>query len=273
MSASEAPRRIVVTGSADGLGLELARQLAAAGHLVVVHGRDEHRAEQARDAVPGALDAVAGDLASVAQTRALAEQISRLGPFHAVVHNAAVGFRDARLLTGDGIEHVFAINVLAPYVLTCLVPAPPRLIYLSSGLHRQGDPEPADLSWERRAWNGMQAYSDSKLYDVMLAFAVARLWPQTLSNAVEPGWIATKMGGAGAPGDLAQGVATQLWLVTSDDPAATVRGELFHDRRRQPAHGAAGDIERQERLLDVCEQISGVHFPGRDEKVVGSEVL
>ena len=73
---------------------------------------------------------------------------------------------------------MFAINVLAPYLLTALVPAPERLVYLSSGMHFGGDPDLTDLQWERRRWNGAQAYSDSKLWDTMLAFAVARRWPR-----------------------------------------------------------------------------------------------
>ena len=116
-----------------------------------------------------------------------------------MIHNAGVGFREPRIETGDGLEHVFVINVLAPYLLTALIAPPARLVYLSSGMHRGGDPDLSDLQWARRRWNGAQAYSDSKLFDTVLAFAVARRWPGVLSNAVEPGWVATKMGGPGAP--------------------------------------------------------------------------
>lgn len=255
--------RFFVTGSADGLGLELARRLDAAGHEVVVHGRNEARARDARSAVPGALAALAGDLSSITQTRALAERAHELEPFDGVVHNAAVGFRERRQLTEDGIEHVFAVNVLAAYLLTALLVPPDRLIYMTSGLHRNGAPRLDDLAWERRRWDGMQAYADSKLLDVVLAFAVARLWPDVFSNAVEPGWIATKMGGPGAPGSLAEGVDTQFWLATSDDPAALVTGRLFHDRRQQQAHPAAYDHSFQDELLRVCEQVSGVSLPRR----------
>ena len=118
-----------------------------------------------------------------------------IGSVNAVIHNVGVGYREPRHETADGLEHVFAVNVLAPYVLTALIARPERLVYLSSGMHYGGDPDTSDLQWQARRWNGSQAYSDSKLFDVVLAFAVSRLWPDVLSNAVEPGWVATRMGG------------------------------------------------------------------------------
>jgi NAD(P)-dependent dehydrogenase (short-subunit alcohol dehydrogenase family) len=256
--------RVLITGSADGLGLELGRELEAGGHEVVLHGRSAERAAEAAAAVPGALGAVAGDLASVSQTKQLAAQARELGPYDSVVHNAGVGFRESRQVTEDGVEHVFAVNVLAPYVLTALVPAP-RLIYLSSGLHQRGDPDLDDLPWERR-WDAMQAYCDSKLLDVVLAFAVARLWPEVISSAVEPGWIATKMAGAGAPGTLEEGVQTQLWLLTSGAAEAQRSGQLFSRRAPVSAHRRAGDPGLQDQLLGACEQVSGVSLPAEPER-------
>ncbi len=127
------------------------------------------------------------------------------------------------------------MNTLAPYILTALIERPKRLVYLSSGLHQSGDISLQDLTWEHRAWRGLQAYSDTKLHDVLLAFAVARHWPDVFSNALEPGWVATKMGGAGATDDLDAGHRTQVWLAVSDDPAAMVTGEYFyHMRPRTP---------------------------------------
>src|SRR4029079_7430885 len=95
--------------------------------------------------------------------------------------------------TEDGLPHVFAVNTLAPYILTALIRRPKRLVYLSSGLHQSGDASLKDLTWERRPWRGQQAYSDTKFHDVLLAFAVGRRWPEVLSNALEPGWVATQM--------------------------------------------------------------------------------
>lgn len=137
------------------------------------------------------------------RTRRVAEQVNALGRFNAVIHNAGVGYREPhRIETVDGLEHVFSINVLAPYLLTALITPPERLVYLSSGMHTGGNASLDDPQWITRRWNGTQAYADSKLFDVVLAFAVARRWPKVLSNALEPGWVPTKMGGPSAPDDL-----------------------------------------------------------------------
>ena len=253
--------RIFITGSADGLGRLAAWRLVALGHDVVLHGRDRDRAEQALRAVPGARTALEGDLASIEQTRELAGQANAAGPFQAVIHNAGV-YRPgaASRETVDGLDDVFAINALAPYLLTALIERPRRLIYLTSGLHQGGDSDLRDLQGRQRRWNGSQAYADSKLFDVVLAFAVARLWPQVLSNAVDPGWVPTKMGGPSALGDLEQGVATQVWLAVSEEPGAKVTGRYFYNKRTRPAHPAASDVTIQGAFLAACEQLTGVRL-------------
>jgi NAD(P)-dependent dehydrogenase (short-subunit alcohol dehydrogenase family) len=254
--------RVLVTGSADGLGRLAAMQLVREGHEVVLHARSEARGREALAAVPGAAGALAGDLASVAQTRALAERANEDGRFDAVIHNAALGYQVSQPgPTENGLASVFAVNVLAPYVLTALMTRPDRLIYLSSGMHTGGDPSLEDLGWRERGWNGVQAYSDSKLLDLVLAFAVARRWPEVLSNGVTPGWVATKMGGRGAPDDLELGADTQAWLAVSDDPDARVSGRYFYHRAERPAHPAASDPDVQEGLLAACAELSGVAFP------------
>lgn len=252
---------VLVTGSADGIGRQTAQDLVRGGHRVVLHARNDERAEQARAAVPGGADVVVGDLASLTQTRALAEAAARLGPFNVVVHNAGVGGADERVVTEDGYERIFAVNVLAPYVLTCLLPSPARAVYLTSGLESSGEARLDDLQFEHRPWDGMQAYSDSKLWDVVLAFAVARHRPGTLSNAVDPGWIKTRMGGPAASDELPEGAETQVWLATSDDPAATVTGRYLYRRQERRANPAAYDVERQEQLLATAGRLTGVPFP------------
>ncbi len=253
--------RIFITGSADGLGQAAARRLVALGHEVVLHGRNRDRAREALSAVPGARSALEGDLASTEQTRELARQANAAGPFQAVIHNAGV-YRPgaASRVTEDGLDDVFAINALAPYLLTALIERPRRLIYLTSGLHQGGDSDLRDLQWRQRRFNGFQAYANSKLFDVVLAFAVARLLSHVLSNAVDPGWNPTKMGGASAPGDLEQGVATQVWLAVSDDAGANVSGRYFYRKRTQPAHAAASDVAVQDAFLAACEQLTGVRL-------------
>ena len=256
--------RVLVTGSADGLGRLAAIQLVDEGHEVTLHARSEARAGDALAAVPGAAGALTGDLASVAQTRALADQANAAGRFDAVIHNAALGYQVSRRTpTEDGLAAVFAVNVLAPYLLTALMTRPDRLVYLSSGMHTGGDASLRDLGWSDRPWNGVQAYSDSKLLDVILAFAVARRWPDVYANAVTPGWVPTRMGGPGAPDDLALGADTQAWLAVSDDPAACVSGRYFYHRAERPAHPAASDPEVQEGLLSACAELSGVVLPAR----------
>ena len=253
--------RIFITGSADGLGQAAARRLVALGHEVVLHGRNRDRAQQALRAVPGARTALEGDLASMEQTRELAAQANAAGPFQAVIHNAGVYRPGARRSdTVDGLDDVFAINALAPYLLTALIRSPARLIYLTSGLHQGGDPDLPDLQSRQLRWNGSQAYANSKLFDVVLAFAIARLWPNVLSNAVDPGWAPTKMGGASAPGDLEQAVATQVWLAVSEEPGAKVSGRYFYRKRTRSAHAAASDVTVQDAFLAACEQLTGVRL-------------
>jgi NAD(P)-dependent dehydrogenase (short-subunit alcohol dehydrogenase family) len=251
--------RVLITGSSDGLGLIAAELLAHVGHAVTLHARNDQRARDARRALSGAEHVVVGDLASIEETRQVAEQANALGRYDAVIHNAGVGYREPRRAeTVDGLSHVFAVNVVAPYLLTALITPPSRLVYLSSGMHRGGNPDLDDLQWARRRWNGSQAYADSKLFDVVLAFSVARRWPRVLSNALEPGWVPTKMGGPGAPDDLSLAGVTQVWLAVSDDPAATVTGAYFYHQQPRDVHPAARSVEIQDRLLDVCAELTGV---------------
>jgi NAD(P)-dependent dehydrogenase (short-subunit alcohol dehydrogenase family) len=257
--------RIFITGSSDGLGLAAATSLLDQGHEVVGHARNADRAAGLRRAAPGLADVAVGDLSSAAATRSIADQVNARGRFDAVIHNAGVGYREGRKVTTvDGHAYVLAVNVLAPYLLTALIERPARLVYLSSGMHHGGTPSVDDLEWNRRRWNGSQAYSDSKLLDTVLAFAIARRWPHVLSNAVDPGWVATKMAGPGAPsapGDFVLAHVTQAWLAVSDDPAATVSGELFYHQRPREAHPAARSPQFQDELLGALAELTGVKMP------------
>lgn len=251
--------RVFITGSSDGLGLMAAGTLIQEGHSVVLHARNEQRAEEVRLRLPKAEDVLIADLSSIRQTTILADKANALGQFDSVIFNAAVGYREPkRVSTEDGLSHVFAINSLAPYILTGVLHTPERFIYLSSGLHRDGDATLKDLQWEQRRWNGLQAYSDSKFHNILLAFGIARLVPDLFSNAVTPGWVATKMGGPGANDDLSQGHLTQVWLASSNDAEAKTSGNYFYHLRPAQHHPEARRAELQERFLEICRGLSGV---------------
>lgn len=258
---AQAPKRVLVTGSSDGIGLAAARQLIGLGHRVVLHGRNQRRADDAMAAAPGAEAVVTGDLSVLAQTRALADQANRIGPCDAMIHNAGIGPGTKGDRTADGLPPIFAVNVLAPYVLTALVARPKRLVYLGSSAHRGARVQPDDLPYASRPWDGGAAYAESKLQDILLAFAVARRWPGVLSNAMDPGWVPTRMGGAGAPDSLAEGAGTETWLAVSEEAGAKVSGRYFRDRREQAPIAAAHDRQLQDRLMAACEQASGIRFP------------
>ena len=233
--------RVFITGSADGLGRLCAETLLGDGHEVIVHARSPERLTAVRHLLDRGAPGVAGDLADPDQTRSVAEQVNRLGAVDAVIHNAGV-YRGGA---------VMPVNIVAPYVLTALIARPARLVYLTSGMHRGGRADVAGLD--------RGSYSDSKLFVTALAAAVARRWPSVLSNAVDPGWVPTKMGGAGAPDDLRLGHLTQEWLATGDD--ALTSGGYWHHQRRHDPHPSAVDPDFQDRLLDALAARTGVALP------------
>jgi NAD(P)-dependent dehydrogenase (short-subunit alcohol dehydrogenase family) len=254
--------RVFITGSSEGLGMMAGQLLAAEGHQVVLHARNTRRAEDARAQLPGADAVVIGDLSTIAGMRDVAQQANTLGRFDAVIHNAGIGYREPRRVeTADGLSQLFAVNVLAPYVLTALIERPERLVYLSSGMHHGAAADLADLNWTTRRWQGATAYAESKLLDVVLAFAVARLWKDVYSNALEPGWVPTRMGGPGAPDDLDQAHRTQAWLAAGDEPAARVTGRYFFHLRPKASNPLAKDIRLQDGLLAQCERLTSIALP------------
>lgn len=253
--------RIFITGSADGLGQLAAKSLVRLGHQVVLHARNAERGKQAMENVPGAENVLTGDLSSTEETKALAAKANALGTFDAVIHNAGVYQIPRNSVGPEGLPTLFAVNSLAPYILTCLLHKPQRLIYLSSGMHLQGHSVLDNLPVDTNSRSSSVTYSDTKLHDVILALAVARKWKDVFANAVNPGWVPTKMGGRGAPDSLEKGVETQVWLAVSNDSEAKVSGRYFHHKHQSRCLPAAEDVAVQEKFLSLCEQISGVHFP------------
>jgi NAD(P)-dependent dehydrogenase (short-subunit alcohol dehydrogenase family) len=249
---------IFITGSTDGLGLAAARTLMSEGHEVVLHARSPERASALAELVPRCKGVVIGDLGSAAEARAIADQVNAIGGMDAVIHNAGVYLERSRGATPEGHAKTLAVNVLAPYMLTALITRPDRLVYLSSGMHRGGGGSLRDIDWIERRWDASRAYSESKLYVAALAVAVARRWPEVLSNSVDPGWVPTKMGGPGAPDDLELGHLTQTWLAVSDEPAATVSGAYWHHRKQQKPAAEALDPGFHDQLIARLAELTGI---------------
>jgi len=179
----------------------------------------------------------------------------------AIIHNAGVYTRPSRGSTPEGHAETLAINTLAPYMLTALIERPGRLVYLSSGLHRGGEGSLCDLDWTRRPWDSAKAYAESKLHVVALALALARRWPKVLSNAVDPGWVRTKMGGSGAPVDIDTGQRTQTWLAASEESAALVSGRYWHYLQQQQPTREATSPSFQDELIEKLSGLTGVQLP------------
>lgn len=241
--------RIFITGSADGLGQMAAKLLTDQGHQVVLHARNAERAKYAAGEVPKAEKVLIADLSDLDETKNLAAQVNALGTFDAVIQNAGVYQVPNKVIV--------AVNTLAPYILTCLVNRPKRLVYLSSDMQAYGKPNLENLA----KGSSHISYSDSKLQVLMLSMAVARKWRDVYSNAVDPGWVPTKMGGPGAPDDLTEGCQTQAWLAVSNDNKAKVSGRYFYHQKESSYNKEADDVAIQEKFLSVCEDITGVAFP------------
>ncbi len=240
--------KILITGSTDGIGFLAAEALLREGHDVVLHARSTARAAEVMAQLWSAETVLVADLSRLDEMKKMAAEANALGRFDAVIHNAGV-YQVPE-------SEILAVNTLAPYVLTCLMERPKRLIYIGSDMQAHGDEKLDTLSLDTGA-----SYSDSKLSILLLTMALARKWPETFVNAVDPGWVPTKMGGAHAPDDLQQGAVTQAWLAAGDDLSTHVSGRYFFHQKEARYNAQADDVALQERLLSVCEAISGVALP------------
>ncbi|KAK6955183.1 hypothetical protein Daesc_002814 [Daldinia eschscholtzii] len=259
--------RIFITGSSDarGLGIRSAQVLIKRGHDVYLHARNSQRAQDARTACPGAKDVFIADLSSTEETKSLAKQLNQTGPWDAIVHNAAVNFGVDGIKNKEGIPVRFAINTLAPYILTSLInPPPKRYVFVSSGMHKGGDPSLRNIQ--------ECSYSDSKLHDVLLAFWFARRFANrgVLSNALSPGWVPTKMGGSKAPDNIDAAVDTYVLLAEGSGAAEGQTGKYWYQTRACSSGGsghetsylqALDDEAIQDQLIQTLEEISGVKPP------------
>lgn len=254
--------RVFITGSSDGIGQAAAALLAEQGHQVFLHARNAQRAASAQKAVPQANGVLIGDLSSIAETKKLAQDANdALGgeAFDAIVHNAGIGYGSTskREITSDNVSAVFAVNTLAPYILTCLMKKPTtRLLFMSSDSHYGGDET-------LRNATKSHSYSDSKLHDVMLANAFARRWTDIQVVSMHPGWVRTKMGGSAAPLGLDKPAkALAAWAAGEGSLAKLRSGAFMTTRGEETTHSGAGNESKQEELLKMCRDVSDVSIPG-----------
>jgi NAD(P)-dependent dehydrogenase (short-subunit alcohol dehydrogenase family) len=248
-------KTVLVTGATDGIGRATALALARAGLRVLVHGRSASRAEAVLRELPGAgHEPVLGDLASLADVRRLAAEVAGKAPvLDVLLHNAGV-FEKTRVLTVDGLERTFAVNHLAPFLLTeLLLPnvvaaRQGRIVTVSSVAHQRAALDLGDIGFERAPYEGYAAYARSKLANVLFAFELARRLagtnaPHVTSNALHPGVITTKLLRAGFGMDGASvedGAQTSVFLATSPE-VASVTGTYFADSRPAKASALAND--------------------------------
>jgi NAD(P)-dependent dehydrogenase (short-subunit alcohol dehydrogenase family) len=235
----------LVTGASSGLGRAAAEALLERGHDVVMHLRSKRQLPDVDNFVQQGASTVVGDLSDLGETRSVADQVNALGRMNAVIHNAGT--------MTDSL--VLPVNVVAPYLLTALIDRPDRLVYLSSSMHRGGRRDLDGLDWSGSRVSA--SYSDSKLLVTTLGAAVARIWQDVFSHAVDPGWVPTRMGGPGAPDDLRLGSVTQAWLAVSDEPQVRTTGGYWHHQRRLKPDAAVHDQDFQDRLLDALARHTG----------------
>ncbi len=240
--------KIFITGSTDGLGLLAAKALMNQGHEVYLHARNQTRKLEVLETVPFASAVFVADFTEITQIVTLADEVNMVGKFDAIIHNAGV-------YNASG-NNIFTVNVLAPYLLSCLIEKPKRLIYVSSDMHLGGQ---SKLNQIKNNINSI-TYSDSKLYVLMLCKAFAQYWPDVYANALHQGWVPTKMVGKGAPDDLQKGYETQVWLATSHEKEVLVTGRYFFHQKQSRYHIDASNVMLQNKLIALCEELTGVSF-------------
>ncbi len=264
---------VLVTGATDGIGKQTALDLLRRGSHVLVHGRTAAKAAAVADElaalVPDArhrVEPFGADLSSLAEVRALASQVIARHEFLDVLINNAGVFMNERVVTVDGFEASFAINHLAPFVLTALLlPAlreseQGRVVTVSSIAHNRGRLDWDDLDAKVR-FEGYAAYANSKLANVLFAYELAKrlVGTRVTSNALHPGVITTKLlwNGFGSRGDsLERGAATSVKLAL-DASLAGVTGKYFDNEREARSSAASHDPAAMTRLWEISAARTG----------------
>jgi NAD(P)-dependent dehydrogenase (short-subunit alcohol dehydrogenase family) len=273
-------RVVLVTGATSGIGRATATGLAALGAHVGIVGRDRGRAEVAASSIQQAspaahTDVFVADLSSQAQVRQLAAEVLGTYPRIDVLVNNVGGFWATRRVTADGLEHTFAVNHIAPFLLTTLLlerllaSRPARVVTVSSGAHTQGRIDFEDLQGERH-YSGPRAYNQSKLANLLFTYELARRlgYRPVTANALHPGKVRT---GFGAEDQLAgwrvvaplvrpflrspaRGALTSIHLAASPDVEG-VTGTYFADRRPKQSSARSHDPVVAVRLWDVSTDL------------------
>ncbi|HEV7462075.1 MAG TPA: SDR family NAD(P)-dependent oxidoreductase [Solirubrobacteraceae bacterium] len=270
---------VVVTGASSGIGAAAAAELAGLGATVVPVGRDRRRLAKVAVEVGG--EPLQADFASLAQVRRLADELlERHAGIDVLVNNAGL-VTSGRELTEDGYEKTFAVNHLAPFLLTNLLlerlraSAPARVITTSSGAHGGGRLDFDDLQGER-SWSMMRAYGTSKLANILFTRGLAMRVDaaEVTANCLHPGVINTKLGGGagrlaglmwtlGRPffGSPRRGASTIVYLATSEE-GGEVTGGYYESSRPVGTSAAAADIDLADRLWHESERLVGLEPSG-----------
>jgi NAD(P)-dependent dehydrogenase (short-subunit alcohol dehydrogenase family) len=286
-SGPMAGRTVLVTGGTRGIGRATAAGLAAMGAHVAITGRDRGRAEGAAREISaaggGQVDVFVADLSSQAQVRRLADEVLQRLPRIDVLVNNVGGYWNTRHLTADGLERTFALNHLAPFLLTSLLldrlkeNAPARVVTVSSNAQAMGRIDFDDLQGER-SYSGARAYNQSKLANVLFTYELARRLRGTsvTANALHPGVVSTSFG-AEDPGRAqrllvpfmrpfmkspAQGAATSVHLAAAPD-LERVTGRYFASGKPKRSSKRSHDEATAARLWQVSAALVGLTAPAK----------
>lgn len=249
-------KKIFISGSSTGLGFLAAKKLISQGHDIYLHARNEKRAKDISKSLSGYKKIILGDLSNLEDLKNISKEVNELGKLDAIIHNAGISYVKDRFLNELNITKTFCVNVFAPYYLTENIKTPNRLIYLSSDLHYQGHFDIDNLQFEKTSWSPSQAYNDSKLLLTILMKYFSQKYPDCFVNAVDPGWVPTRMGGKNASDDLDKGYETQLWLSSSDSEDALVTGKYFHHKKQLNPHPDVYNEKSMHLLINLLSRIS-----------------
>lgn len=272
----------IVTGATSGIGRVTALELARMGATVVLVARSAERGEATRAALAAQtgnpkVELIVADLASLGEVRRAVELFrARHNRLHVLVNNAGI-FVDRRELSADAYELTFAVNHLAPFLMTNLLldvlqaTAPSRVVTVASGAHEGGAIDFGDLQGARR-YNGFQAYAASKLANILFTYELARRLEGSgvTANCLHPGFVGTgfAQNNGGAVAFLMravkpfirtpeQGAQTSIYLAASPE-AEGVTARYFVDCRPRSSSARSYDREAQARLWAVSEELVGL---------------